>query len=171
MKTKIASQHVRNFYTSAWLNKIYGVFIINNFCHDSTAPCRPGLPHFQHFTITLRHTTLGRTPLDVWSARRTDLYLTAHNTHTRQTSMTPAGFEPEIPASERPQTHALDRAPSRIGLLLIYLFQNPFFYHSWIINHRHTTGNTCWICAVAILLFCRLKKVLLFWRSGDRVSW
>ena len=27
-----------------------------------------------------RHTTLGRTPLDKWSARRRDLYLTTHNT-------------------------------------------------------------------------------------------
>jgi hypothetical protein len=26
--------------------------------------------------------------------------------------MTPAGFEPEIPASERPQAHALDHAAS-----------------------------------------------------------
>jgi len=26
----------------------------------------------------------------------------------KQTSMTPAGFEPAIPAGERPQTHALD---------------------------------------------------------------
>jgi hypothetical protein len=35
------------------------------------------------FTITLRHTTLGRTPLDEWSARRRDLYLTTHNTRDR----------------------------------------------------------------------------------------
>jgi hypothetical protein len=27
----------------------------------------------------------------------------------------PAGFEPTIPAGERPQTHALDRAATRIG--------------------------------------------------------
>jgi hypothetical protein len=38
-----------------------------------------GLLIFQGFTITLRHTTLGRTPLDEWSARRRDLYLTTHN--------------------------------------------------------------------------------------------
>jgi len=29
--------------------------------------------------------------------------------------MSPAGFEPAIPASERPQTQALDRAASVIG--------------------------------------------------------
>ena len=48
--------------------------------------------------ITLRRTTLGRTPLDEWSAWRRDLYLTTHNTHNRQTSMPPprVGFEPAI---------------------------------------------------------------------------
>jgi hypothetical protein len=69
-----------------------------------------GLLIFRDFTITLRHTTLGMTPLDKWSARRRDLYLTTHNTHNRQTSMPPAGYEPTVPESERPQTHALDRA-------------------------------------------------------------
>ena len=46
----------------------------------------------------------------LWTSDQPDLYLTTHNTHKTQTSMTPAGFEPAIPASERPQTHALDRA-------------------------------------------------------------
>ena len=32
---------------------------------------------------TQRSTTVGRTPLDDWSARRRDLYLTAHDTHNR----------------------------------------------------------------------------------------
>jgi hypothetical protein len=48
---------------------------------------------FRVFTITqLRHTTLGRTPLDEGPARRRDLYLTTHNTHKRQTSMPTVGF-------------------------------------------------------------------------------
>jgi hypothetical protein len=38
-----------------------------------------------------------------------------HNTHKRQISMPPAGFEPAIPARERPQTHALDRTATGIG--------------------------------------------------------
>ena len=37
----------------------------------------------------------------------------------------PAGFEPAIPASERPQTHALDRAASGIGLPT-NAWTNPF---------------------------------------------
>ena len=59
---------------------------------------------------TQRRTTIGRTPLDEWSARRRDLYLTTHNCHNRQTSMPTVGFEPAISAGERPQTYALDRA-------------------------------------------------------------
>ena len=39
-----------------------------------------------------RRITVGRTPLDEWSARRRDLYLTTHNTHNRQTSMPPRGI-------------------------------------------------------------------------------
>jgi hypothetical protein len=41
-------------------------------------------------TITLRHTTISRTLLDEWSARRWDLYLTTHNTYKRHT-YTPSG--------------------------------------------------------------------------------
>jgi hypothetical protein len=63
------------------------------------------------------HTTLGRTPLDERSARRRDLYLTTHITHNRQTPMPPAGLEPAIPASERPQTHSLDREATGIGVV------------------------------------------------------
>ena len=51
---------------------------------------------------TQRRSTVGRTPLDDWSARRRDLYLTTHDTHNRQISMPPVGFEPKISAGERP---------------------------------------------------------------------
>jgi len=42
------------------------------------------------------------------------MYLTTHNDHKRPTSMPPAGFDPEFPVDERPQTHALDRAATVI---------------------------------------------------------
>jgi len=60
-------------------------------------------------------TTVGRTPLDEWLARRRDLYLTTHNTHNTQTSMPPVGFDRTISAGERPQTYALDRAATATG--------------------------------------------------------
>jgi hypothetical protein len=59
---------------------------------------------------TQRRTTVGRTPLDGWSARCRDLYLTTHNTHNRQTSMPPVGFKPTISAGEQLHTYALDCA-------------------------------------------------------------
>jgi hypothetical protein len=39
-----------------------------------------------------------------------------HTIHKRQTSMLPVGFEPAISASEWPQTYALDRAATGIGM-------------------------------------------------------
>jgi len=41
--------------------------------------------------------------------------MTAHNSHKRQTSMPPTGFENAIPATERPQRHILDRAATGFG--------------------------------------------------------
>ena len=66
-------------------------------------------------SIALRHTTLGRTPLDDWSALIRDVYLTTHNAHNRQTFMPQTGFKPAIPASERAQIHALDHAVAGVG--------------------------------------------------------
>jgi len=74
------------------------------FPRDATEPSGPGLPYQPGFTITLRHISLGKTPLNEWSARLRYLYLTAHDPHKKQTSIPPPGFEPTIPASERPQT-------------------------------------------------------------------
>jgi hypothetical protein len=81
-----------------------------SFFPGATAPGGPVPSHYCGFTITLRHTTLGRTPLDKWSAWYRDLYLTTHNTYKRHTTMPLEGFKPTFPASEQPQTHALDHA-------------------------------------------------------------
>ena len=71
--------------------------------------CGPTRAMASSFLRFLDHTqwrtTVGRTPLHAWSARRRDLYLTPHNTQQqtdRQTSMPPVGFEPTISAGERP---------------------------------------------------------------------
>jgi hypothetical protein len=48
-----------------------------------TAPSGSGLRHYRSFMIPLRHTTLGRTPLDEWSARHRCFYLTTHDAHKR----------------------------------------------------------------------------------------
>ena len=63
---------------------------------------------------TQRRSTVGKTPLDEWSARRRYVYLTTHDTHNRQISMPPVGFEPTISAGERPEAARLLRSWVRI---------------------------------------------------------
>jgi len=75
---------------------------------------------------TQRRTTVGRTPLDEWSARRRDLYLTTHNTHNRQIFMPPVGFEPTISAGEWPQAYTLDRAATGTGSPLKLVLKKQF---------------------------------------------
>jgi hypothetical protein len=84
---------------------------------------------------TQRHTTVGRTPLDEWSARRKDLYLTIHNVHNRPTTMPPVEFEPTISAGKRPQTYVLDRAAIGTGLMSHLKENNCKF---WILNLHFT---------------------------------
>ena len=70
------------------------IFIVRG----SKTPSGPGLYHYRGFTITLRHTELGRrTPLDEWSACHRDLYLTRHNSYYRQTHA-PCGFRTRNPS-------------------------------------------------------------------------
>jgi len=52
------------------------------FVHDSAALLGLG-PMGWDFEITLRHTTLGRTPLDEWASCRRDLYLITRKIHDR----------------------------------------------------------------------------------------
>jgi hypothetical protein len=100
----------------------------------STAPLGPRPPNFLSFEITLRHTTLGRTPLDEWSARHRDLYLTTHNTHNRQTSMPPGGIRTRNPSKRAAADPRL--RPRATGIIFMALTQGkcyPFhvsrFYH------------------------------------------
>jgi len=137
-----------------------------NLFYDASAPSRPAPSHFRRFNIILSHTTLGRNPLDRWSARRRDLYLTTHNTHNRQTSIPPAGFEPAIPASERPHTHALDRAATEIvgtytlikcwpvcrikGLFTHWKYETPVSenaYQNEILDDKLNGTLQCWLHA------------------------
>ena len=74
-------------------------------------------------TVTLSgYTTLGMPPLNKLSARFRDIYLTRHKIKKRWVSLTPAGFEPTIPPTDRPQIHTLDRAATGIGSVILVYF-------------------------------------------------
>jgi len=95
-------------------------------------PSGPGPPHSRGFLDHIqRLITDVRVSVDEWSARRRDLYLTTHNTHNRQTSMPPVGFEPTISAGEQLQTYTLDRAATGTGCWYLYwsIFQSRPFRH------------------------------------------
>jgi hypothetical protein len=115
----------------------------------TTASSRPGPPRSWGFANTLRDTTLSRTPLDEWSARRGDLCLTTHDTHKRQTYMLPAEFESAIPVSERLNTHALDRATTGIGPCVGAVHTN---------KNRQKSGTYRWAKVI------RLKSQILWQR-------
>ena len=71
-----------------WQNWVMGLFVFWCDC-PQWAMASSFLRFLGH---TQRRVTVCRTPLDEWSARRRDLYLTTHNTHNKQTSMPPGGI-------------------------------------------------------------------------------
>jgi len=85
-------------------------------------PTRTMISFVGFLDLTQRRITVGRTPLDERSARRRDLHLTTHNTHKRQTSMPPTGFDPTISGGERQQTYALHRTATGIRVYMPILF-------------------------------------------------
>ena len=111
---------------------------------------------------TRRRTTVGRTPLDDWSARRRDLYLTTHNTHNRQISMPPVRFEPTISAGERPQTYALDRAATGTGLILLYQNKKK--------NYTKTRFRCCHHRTVKLRADVTVTSLLLFTSISSYIS-
>ena len=91
----------------------------------STARWRALASSFSRFLDHIqRRATVGRTPLDEWSIRRGDLYLTTHNNQNRQTFMPSVGFEPTISAGGRPKTYALDRTATGTGIIIIVINGN-----------------------------------------------
>ena len=101
-------------------------FIVSCFFHLFFYVCfvfgatAPQWARASSFTRSLDHTqqrtTVGRTPLDEWSARRRDLYLTTHTTLITDKRPCPRWDW----AGERPQT-AWDRAATGTGLLFVLL--------------------------------------------------
>jgi hypothetical protein len=76
------------------------------YLSGATARRGPWPPHSPALQIT-HNDTLQSVGL-LWTGDRSVAETHAHITHKRQTSMPPVRFEPAIPASERPQSLALE---------------------------------------------------------------
>ena len=72
-------------YTS-WCYTTHSGYVFYSPLSGLTSSCTRLLDHTQ------RRAAVSRTPLNEWSVRRRDFYLTTHNTHNRQTSMPQVGF-------------------------------------------------------------------------------
>jgi hypothetical protein len=101
-----------------------------------------GVQSFVHWSHSHSHThthTLGRISLHEGSTCRCDLHLTKRSIRIGPTPMHPVGFEPTIPTSERPHTHAVDRTAKILlkvswsSLLPLHLVVFSFYSSSYIL--------------------------------------
>ena len=105
-KRVLAIKFCSSIYCKTYLTKLFLLIhvvcmFICLFWRDPSQWARPS--SFTRFLDhTQRRTTVGRTPLDEWSARRRDLYLTTHN---RQTSISRRDSNPK-------SQHASGRRPT-----------------------------------------------------------
>ena len=99
--TEIMSILVRKFCLPACCIPNDNIFFLSRF--DSCSG--PGPPHCRASDSTLRHTIIGRTPLDEWSARRRDLYRKTHKHSQEKNIHAPCGIRTRNPS----RRDALDR--------------------------------------------------------------
>jgi hypothetical protein len=110
---------------------------------------------------TQGRTTAGRTPLDEWSARHRDLYLTTHTTHNGQPSMPPAGFRTRNPSKRsavdmhlRPLGHWDRRVKNYNIEFLVLAHMHELFvcgnsWQAWAAQHRSWPTNLKFCCSPA----------------------
>ena len=106
------------------------------------------LLRFEYHTQT-QH-TLGL----LWTSDRPVAETSTYNIHIhkRQISMPPARFEPALPASERPQTNALDRAATGISnQCLIVIFASSFIHAILYYQLRASLNETLYLTGLSRL--------------------
>jgi hypothetical protein len=84
---KIGPARAALFHAARQREDRYTWYNNTNFFQCTTVPSSPGSPHYRGFTVTLRHTTLGRNPLDECSTRRRKPYLTTRKIHNGHASI------------------------------------------------------------------------------------
>ena len=134
---KCWTRTLRKFCYKRLLEGVSNLFFF--FWHES-----PPVGRTSSFTRFLDHTqrrtTEGRTPLDQWSARRRDLYVTTHNTHNRH---------PWLRWDSNPKSQQVSgRRPRALGLAsnltrsvtsvhrVVFKWPICWFYGNWFTSHR-----------------------------------
>jgi hypothetical protein len=111
---------------------------------------------------TQRRTTVGRTPLDEWSARRRDLYLITHNTK-KQTSTSLRNSNPQSQqASARRATPCTARP-----LGPEHNYWTKGYWESWLLPSRHKTKQAfpmkCTLGYIGYWLVIQLQVSIKVW--------
>ena len=127
------------------LLNITGLFF--HFVFGTTAPQWTRASSFTRFLDhTQRRTTVGRTPLDEWSARRRDLYLTTHKTLTTDKHPCPRwDSNPQSQQASGRRPTPLDCAVAGTGLLASNGHKLLVIWHSYC-QHVSVRGHTRGVC-------------------------
>jgi len=127
----------------------------------ATAPQWARASSFTRFLYhTQRRNTFVRTHMDEWSACRRDLYLTTHNTHSRQISMTPVGcltHNLSRRVAAEPRLRPLGHRDTGGGRDFNNDFRN-FNYKFWLQVHKHYNKLCRPACKLQII-FRRVRKI------------
>ena len=133
LQSTVRNCRIHQLINLAWCNATVLFHAVNIYIYIIFFP-HPGEtaspvgqdPHCRGFAITPIVHSVGL----LWTSYRPAAE-TAHNSYNRQTSMPPAGFEPMFPASDRPQTQALDQAvrvSSMCVCMYVHSLVNPVSY-------------------------------------------
>jgi len=103
------------------------------------------LIHEVYRSHTTTHHNRQDCPGRVISSSQRPLPDNKHNTHNRQTFMSPMGFGSTISAGERPQTYALDRATTGTGPNVTGMMQSRRMRQAGNLNCRDPKEHGGWI--------------------------
>ena len=135
----VITQIYHNLYSGYLYNHFHAARYIGNavfFLPSQQPPVGQGLLSVEDSWSRSEHTTLGRTPLYEWSARRRDLYLTTHNTH-KTDIQAPGGIRTHNPSKRAvadPRLRQRAVTEGNAGILPNIFFPITFFltlHSSW----------------------------------------
>ena len=113
--------------------------VLSLFFFAQQSPSGPGPPHSPSFYIT--HSDTPQTAGLLWTSDQLVAETSDNTQHSQQTSMRPVGFEPTIPACERPQTYPLDNPATGIRTRKYWRSKVRYMTGEWIVPHLILTSR------------------------------